>query len=141
MTNAITRLQVKKFIKASPQKVFEAWTKPEIMKLWFCPEELTPGPITADARVGGKYSGTMIGKDQSHTATGVYQEVIANKKLVFTHGWEGPARAETLVTVELHEKDGGTEVILTHERLAPEGVEGHTQGWRSTLDNLAKHLT
>jgi len=44
---------------------------------------------------------------------------------------------ETLVTVELHEKDGKTEVVLTHERFpSPEVRDEHRKGWTECLERL-----
>ncbi len=48
---------------------------------------------------------------------------------------------ETLVTIELHEKDGGTELTLTHEGLpTPTAREKHEGGWIGCLDGLDRHL-
>lgn len=137
MKTAEYKLQVSKFIKAKRDKVFEAWVQPEIMKKWGCPKELKIGEIQLDFRVGGKFRTSMLGNGDVYIATGIYQEIILNEKLVFTHGWEGPDQANTLVTVVFKDKGEGTEVVLTHERLANESsMEGHKEGWISTLDNL-----
>lgn len=141
MTAAKDHLQVSVFIQAKREKVFEAWIRPELMKKWFCPENLTPGVVEADVRVGGTYRGSMIDGSNVYTASGTYQEIAPNEKLVFTHGWEGPDRMETLVTVAFKDKDGGTEVTLTHERFASiEQAKGHEKGWVSALENLAKQF-
>ena len=49
-----------------------------------------------------------------------------------------PDPSETLVTVELHEVDGMTDIVVTHERFsALTGQEGHTIGWHCCLERLA----
>ncbi|MGJ4746938.1 SRPBCC family protein [Leptospira sp. SA-E8] len=137
MKTAEYKLQVVKFIKAKREKVFEAWTKPEIMKKWGCPKELKIGDIQMDFKVGGKFRTSMLGNGDVYIATGIYQEIVLNEKLVFTHGCEGPDRSDTLVTVLFESKNDGTEVTLTHEKLSSEAsAEGHKEGWVSTLDNL-----
>ncbi|PJZ26447.1 hypothetical protein CH352_07720 [Leptospira hartskeerlii] len=137
MKTAEYKLQISKFIKAKREKVFEAWVKPEIMKKWGCPKELKIGEIQMDFKVGGKFRTSMLGNGDVYIARGIYQEIILNEKLVFTHGWEGPDQGNTLVTVIFKDKNEGTEVILTHERLPNESsMEGHKEGWISTLDNL-----
>ncbi|WP_165782628.1 SRPBCC family protein [Leptospira neocaledonica] len=142
MKTAEYKLQVSKFIKAKREKVFEAWIQPEIMKKWGCPKELKIGEIQMDFRVGGKFRTSMLGNEDVYIATGIYQEIILNEKLVFTHGWEGPQREETLVTVIFEDKNGGTEIILTHEKLSSESsMEGHKEGWISTLENLELQFT
>jgi uncharacterized protein YndB with AHSA1/START domain len=132
-------LEVTELIRAKREKVYEAWIRPELMKKWFCPENLRPGQVAMDVRVGGAYRSEMVGEDETYTATGVYQEIVLNEKLVFTHGWEGPDRVETRVTVLFKDKDHGTEVTVIHERLEdPESLKGHKEGWKSTLKNLGK---
>ena len=43
------------------------------------------------------------------------------------------------MTVELEERDGYTELRLTHERLPSEqSRDNHTQGWSGTLDKLQR---
>jgi uncharacterized protein YndB with AHSA1/START domain len=133
------RLRVTQYIRAKPEKVFEAWTTPALMKRWFCPENLKPGVVEADVRPGGKFKGSMVGPDETFTATGIYKEIIPGRKLVFTHGWESAEEAPTLVTVEFLPKDGGTEIILTQEGFADaDETEGHREGWISTLEHLQK---
>ncbi|GBF38522.1 SRPBCC family protein [Leptospira johnsonii] len=131
------KLEISQFIKANRTRVFEAWIRPELMKKWGCPKELTIGEIKMDFRVGGKYRTIMLRDEEEYIACGEYKEIIINEKLVFTHGWEGPEREETLVTVIFEDKDGGTEILLTHEKLSNESsMKGHREGWISTLQNL-----
>lgn len=135
-------LRVSEFIKSPRAKVFKAWVDPDLMKKWFCPEGLRPGKVEADIRVGGKFRGEMIAPDATYTAMGTYQEIIPNEKIVFSHGWEGEEYHETQVTILFKDKDGGTEIILTHEGLlSKESAKGHEEGWRSTLQNWAKAFT
>lgn len=78
---------------------------------------------------------------ETHTTTGVYKEILPPQRLVFTWGWEGPDREETEVTIELKEKDGGTELTLTHARFAStESRDKHQHGWDGCLDNLSRFL-
>jgi len=142
MTPTDTRLQVKRFINATRDRVFEAWTKPELMKQWYAPGTMTVPNASSDLRVGGAYSvemkGTMNGKFVNPTVGGRYTKIVPNELLVFTWSWQGDSAPETLVTVELKEADGGTEVTLTHERFAsPEVRDRHEHGWTGCLENLA----
>jgi len=138
-----TRLQVRRFIKAPCARVFEAWTRPELMKQWFSPGPMTTPDAQSDLKSGGAYKVVMRQPDGvTFTAVGVYKEIVPDKKLVFTWGWEGGGdmggRQETLVTLEFSEKDGGTELTLTHERFAAaEETKKHLEGWNGCLDKLA----
>lgn len=137
-----TSLQITKYIAATREKVFQAWTNPEWVSRWFAPGEMTVPLAEVDARVGGQYRIQMKNKDdETFTTSGEYQEIIPNEKLVFTWGWEGPERHESIVTIELHDKEAGTEVVLTHERLEnTQSTDHHTEGWQGCLENLATRI-
>lgn len=136
-----TRLQLKKFIKAPRERVYAAWTKPELMKLWLAPGAMTVRFAETDVRVGGKYRLQMQDGANFHTAYGVYRKIVPNEKLVLTWGWEGKDVHDSLLTLEFTDRDGGTEVTLTHERFAnTEQTRQHTKGWIGCLDNLAARI-
>jgi uncharacterized protein YndB with AHSA1/START domain len=136
------RLQIKKFIGAKREKVFQAWTDPAYMKQWFAPGDMTTPLAECEAKVGGAYKVQMKNsKSETFTTTGTYKEFIPNEKLVFSWGWDGPERVETLVTVEFVDKDHGTEVILTHERFADQAsADHHAKGWEGCLASLAGRI-
>ena len=140
------KLQMKKIVKAPRAAVFDAWTKPELMKQWYAPGTMKTPEASSDLRVGGKYhvhmQGEMDGEQSSHTARGTYQKIVPNELISFTWGWDGDPSPETLVTVELKDVSGGTEVTLTHERFAAvEARDKHEQGWMGCLENLAKFVS
>ena len=140
MTNTPS-LTVTKLIRAPRDKVFEAWITPAIMDRWFCPQDLTIVDSSTDARVGGHFHASMKGPDAVYTVRGVYRELVPGKKIVFTHRWDEPQAVDTLVTVEFADRDGGTEITLTHAQLrSQESLKGHELGWRSTLDALARYF-
>lgn len=138
-----TRLQVKKFIRSARDKVFQAWIQPDMMRKWFAPGEMTVPHAEADAVVGKGYRIQMRAVDGTvNTTSGIYREIVPGKKLVFTWGWEGPERVETLVTVDFIDKDDGTEVTVTHERFTnPEQAKMHTEGWIGCLESLVRFLS
>jgi uncharacterized protein YndB with AHSA1/START domain len=72
--------------------------------------------------------------------TGVFTSIEINKSFSFTWGMEGDPR-DTLVTVELRDLDGRTELTLRHEGLpSAADRDGHGKGWNSALNKLADHL-
>jgi uncharacterized protein YndB with AHSA1/START domain len=96
-----------------------------------------------DLRVGGSFRIVMQGPDRSIEHTGVYREIDAPRRLVFT--WRSPYTGPppSLVTVECQpdpEDAARTRFTLVHARLPPEQVEPHRGGWGSILDHLATHL-
>ena len=99
-----------------------------------------------DVRVGGSYSlkvkACMPDGPEEMTVTGKYLEVRSPERLVFTWGWEGDEYTGSQVTVDFLALDGGTDLQLTHERLANAASrDRHTHGWTGTFDKLEKLLT
>jgi uncharacterized protein YndB with AHSA1/START domain len=139
----VIRAVTKRRVAAPRERVFQAWTKAEHLQRWFFPSivgEAVPH-TEVDLRVGGRYRITMHTPDGDITAMvgGTYHEVHPPEKLVFSWAWEAPQpdSSETLVTVELHDVQGETEIIITHERFpAQTGQEEHTIGWNCALERF-----
>lgn len=139
-------ITLKRRFKAPPAKIFAAWTDPEKIKGWMGPGEIRTVQAEADPRVGGRYRVLMRSPNgQEHDVSGVYREVVANQKLVFTWAWKvAPPDEphESLVTVLLKPDDGGTLLTLTHEHLFDEESRGgHEQGWIGAFEKLEKLVT
>src|SRR5205823_7243388 len=78
-------LTVSRTIRAPRQKVFDAFVKPELLKQWFGPRGFTVTDAAIDPRVDGRYRFSMRAKTgEIHTVGGVYREVAAPERLVFT---------------------------------------------------------
>jgi uncharacterized protein YndB with AHSA1/START domain len=130
-------------VAAPRERVFQAWTKAEHLQRWFFPSvngEAVPH-AEVDLRVGGRYRITMYTPEGDITAMvgGTYHEVQPPEKLVFSWAWEAPQAdsSETLVTVELQDVRGETEIIITHERFPGQpGQEEHTIGWNCALERF-----
>jgi uncharacterized protein YndB with AHSA1/START domain/DNA-binding transcriptional ArsR family regulator len=134
-------LHVTRLIKAPRARVFAAWTTPEIMK-WLGGDGCQVVDAAIDLRPGGEYRFQVKGKHGDTEIYGTYREVKAPSRLVFT--WQGTCGAcptDTLVTVDLTEKNGGTEVSITHEGFADaENRDGHNDGWTVSLRRLETAL-
>jgi uncharacterized protein YndB with AHSA1/START domain len=138
-------LEIKRQIKAPRDRVYAAWTDPAQLKQWFGPEKVQTRNLIADSRVGGKFQWDLTnpeGKDM--TIRGEYLELQPDKKIVFTWQWQDDEDWEnhtSVVTVELKDADGGTELRLIHEQLPnEESRDGHNEGWNSVLDKLGRFL-
>jgi len=129
-------------IKASPARIWAAITRPEQMIQWWGPDAGPTLSAEADVRPGGRFSIVFRLLDGSeHNPTGIYQEVVPEKKLVFTWEWAGAPERESLVTFRLEPFEGGTELTLTHERLPDEEArKSHEAGWTGLLDKLPLFL-
>lgn len=108
------------------QAVFEAWTRPEIFRLWWAPASM--GAVLSgceiDARAGGGYRITFGEGADSATFFGRYLEVTPPARLVWTNE-ESPEAPVTTVIFE--DQDGRTRLTLSElypaAELVPE-VEG-----------------
>ena len=92
-------LTLKRRIKASPAKVFAAWTDPKLMARWLGPVGTVELTAKTDVRVGGRYEMKMRMPDDEHNVSGVYREIIPNEKLVFTWAWRTMPERESVVTI------------------------------------------
>ncbi len=134
-------LEIKRFIKASPDRVYAAWTDPVQLKKWFGPENVQTRNLIADARVGGRFRWDCTDPEGKQvTISGEYRELQPGKKIVFTwqleedEDWKNHS---SVVTVELSDREGGTEVRLTHIQLpSEESRDSHHEGWNSVLEKL-----
>ncbi len=81
-------LVLTRIIDAPPEKLFRAWTEPEIMKQWFVPRPWTISKAETDLRPGGASLIVMRNPEgEEFPNRGVYLEVIPNRKLVFTDAY------------------------------------------------------
>jgi uncharacterized protein YndB with AHSA1/START domain len=135
------RLVIRKLIPASREEVFAAWSDPAGMRYWMCPGDVILAEAQLDFRVGGRFRILMKGEREDYEHSGTYQEIEPPSKLSFTWISAGTDLKTTLVTVQFFERDGGTELILTHERLpSADRVRRHLGGWAQIADRLAEHL-
>jgi predicted enzyme related to lactoylglutathione lyase len=96
-------------------------------------------------RAGGDYrfrvQSETFGQLEVH---GTYREVRRPAKLVYTWNWSGDPKlefGESVVTVDFVDRDGATEVQITHEGLPSEEIkQDHNEGWNGCLDKLEKYL-
>jgi uncharacterized protein YndB with AHSA1/START domain len=140
-TVTVPALVLRRTYNVPRQRVFDAWTKPEIAAMFLGPGEVKTRDIKMDVRPGGRYSLTMLTPDGDMNVGGVYRDVRAPERLSMTWRWEEDNKADefdTLLTLEFNEVDGGTELVLTHEQLASmESRERHTEGWTAIVDQLS----
>jgi len=131
-------LSMTRTIAAPRERVFEAWSQPQHLKLWFGPSQEFETEAEVDLRVGGRYKLRMKHPSgASHTVFGEYVAIEAPEKLVYTWSWESGMATDTLVSVEFRDLDGQTEVELTHERLpSDESCAEHTKGWTGCINRL-----
>jgi|SRR5579884_2046764 uncharacterized protein YndB with AHSA1/START domain/predicted enzyme related to lactoylglutathione lyase len=141
MQTTLPALVIRRILPASPERVYQAWTKPSLATEFICPEGVTVEHVALDVRVGGAYHIAMrVSNGEVWTVRGVYQDVQPGKRLSMTWKWDedDPAdEQETLLTLDFAPHGRGTELTLTHERFASEeSRSSHEQGWNSMLDKM-----
>lgn len=135
-------LTIRRRLKASPAKVFAAWTDPEKIKSWFGPGEVRCTHAAFDLRVGGHYVIAATSPDgEKFQVGGTLREIVPDQKLVYTWAWQSTPERESLVTVEFQPDGDGTLLTLRHEQFADdEARDRHQHGWNGALDKMEKYL-
>lgn len=136
-------LTLHRTINAPVEKVYAAWTDPELLRRWFSPGDTVVTRAVAEVTVGGTFLIEMRRADGKHRLTrGLYREVVPNHRLVHTWRWDG-SDVESLVTVEFEPgPEGTTRLTLTHSRFAEVEVrDEHEYGWAACLRKLQTLLT
>ncbi|MGH9367504.1 MAG: SRPBCC family protein [Thermoanaerobaculia bacterium] len=141
-----TTLRITRTYAAPREKVFRAWTEPQTLGKWFAPSDEYRTAVTElDVRPGGRYNIEMRHEGKVYSVRGIFRVVRPPEKLVFTWQWENePDRGDagdTLVTVDLFDRAGRTELVLTHERFPSETLrDEHEKGWTGCLGRLERLL-
>jgi uncharacterized protein YndB with AHSA1/START domain len=135
---------VTRTFNAPARLVYDAWTKPELLKLWWAPKSIGIPLLSceADVRVGGTYR-FVFGHDASQTMAffGRYIEVTPHARLVWTNE-EGDG-GEAVTTVTFEEKGGKTLLVLHERHPSKEAVDdaiGFGEGLRETFEQLDELL-
>lgn len=137
-TDPETIARCERIVAAPIERVWAAWTQPDLLARWYCPNPDLALDVRADVRPGGAYRVDMGG---SYIATGTYTEVAEPRLLAFTWRWEHEEDT-SWVRVELGEVEGGTRVELVHGGFPDaEDARGHAEGWELELDRLAGLLS
>ena len=125
--------------------VFDAWTKPDLLRRWWAPKSFGVSLFECeqDLRVGGAYR-YAFGRDANtpEVFTGRYLEVDPPSRLVLTQVYERLAHiGEAVVTADFEESQGKTRLTLRQLFPSKEALEGALasgmeRGMRVTLDQL-----
>jgi uncharacterized protein YndB with AHSA1/START domain len=138
-------ITITRVFDAPRELVFKAWTEPERFVSWFGPAdaEVPLSTVSMDVRPGGAWRATMLaGPGHQIHWKGVYHEVVAPERLVFTIT-DQPEGEQEVVTVLLSDLgDDKTEMVFHRGggHLPPEEYPRAKQGWSGFFDRMADHL-
>jgi uncharacterized protein YndB with AHSA1/START domain len=145
-------LVLRRMLRTTPERAFAAWTSPVHIQQWMRPEPGMVVPLVhMDLREGGRFRIQMKNPDGEYfTAAGVFREVRAPERLVYTWDWEkdgggtqfGEVEGKpSLITVEFLKRGEQTEFVMTHTRFATvESRDSHAQGWSRAVENFGNFL-
>lgn len=137
-------LKMTRHFDAPPDRVFRAFADPEQLATWWGPKGMSVSHHEIDVREGGAWRTTMRSEaGEDHTVSGVYREIKAPNRLVFTWGWErdGVRGHETIVTIDLIEDGDRTRLTFLQEIFESEDMrDAHQGGWLSSFDCLSASL-
>ncbi|MFD4421714.1 SRPBCC domain-containing protein [Agromyces sp. NPDC058484] len=138
---------ITRIFDAPRELVWQAWTEEADAAEWWHPRGISikPGSVAIDVRVGGRYAYTMVddATGDEYPTAGVYREIVAPERLVYT--WRSPGDDDAIapvITVTLRELGGDRTEMQFHLRgiAARPGDENVYDGWDSAFDLLAEHL-
>lgn len=135
-------VMVSAVFKASPARLYQAWTDPEELTRWFgrTPNSLKRAEV--DLRVGGAWRFSFA--EEEGALLGEYVEIVPDERLVFT--WRHEKRVESgrieatpvsQVTVRFEPEGAGARLTVRHEGvLAEEGRRNVGGGWSGCIGHL-----
>jgi uncharacterized protein YndB with AHSA1/START domain len=123
---------------APRERVFEAWTRPEHIAVWWDPAKVRLAECEIDLRPGGAFKFVMRGSQGIPPFTGVYREIAPPDHLVFE-------AMGSIGRVVLRDTDGETRMTVTIECQSAEQLDqfvkmGVDVGTAQTLDNLVAYM-
>ena len=143
-------LVLTRIFNAPPEKVFQAWTEPELLTQWFAPLPWTTPQAELDVQPGGANFIVMRSPEgEDFPNSGVYLEVVKNERLVFTdaytRAWEPSAQPFMTVILTFEDIGGKTRYTARVRHWTAADRERHEQmgfhqGWGQCADQLAELL-
>ena len=142
---ALPTIVITREFDAPPDRVFRAYTDPELVVQWLGPRRLTMRIDRYDARTGGAYRYWHVDTDGTEYGFfGAFHEVRPNDRIVQTFTWDGEPDGVSLDTVRFEALGGRTRVTTTsvvdsmeaRDGILASGMEtGVTEGYER-LDEL-----
>jgi uncharacterized protein YndB with AHSA1/START domain len=136
-------LVVRKTIRATPERLFEAWTRPDELKKWWGPQPVTCVDAAVDLTVSGGYRiANQFPNGDVVWITGEFEVIEPPKRLVYSWRLGTGTGPSERVTVTFEARGANTEVTVTHERIPGIPVRDvHQQGWVGCLDGLDDYIS
>jgi uncharacterized protein YndB with AHSA1/START domain len=139
MPNSVSLHRV---LKASPEKVFRAFTDATAIASWLPPYGFLCTVQHMKAEKGGTFKMTFINfsTGNGHSFGGTYVEIKPNEFLKYTDKFDDPnLPGEMTTSVSLRKTMVGTEIKILQEGI-PDAIPAEMcyLGWQESLDKLMK---
>ncbi len=128
---------------ASAAEVYEAWTEPDVMRLWLAPGPNVVIQSEADVRIGGALLIRTQAPDGTvHTINGTYRDLVPAVRIAMTWTYTGPfaliCGMETLIEISIHaDSDAETTMTFAQSRFASDEAEAaYEADWPSCFEKL-----
>jgi len=141
-TNNTNTIRLNRVLRATPEKVYRAFTDAAAMAKWLPPNGFTGEVHHLDARVGGTYkmSFTNFTTGSSHSFGGEFLELKPYEHIRYTDRFDDPnLPGEINTTIRLNKVSVGTELNIVQEGVpAVIPADACYLGWQESLTLLAK---
>ena len=139
MSNSVS---LHRILKASPEKVFRAFTDATAIASWLPPYGFLCSVQQMNAETGGtfKMSFTNFSTGNGHSFGGTYVDIKPNEFLKYTDRFDDPdLPGEMTTSVSLRKTSSGTEIKIMQEGI-PSAIPAEMcyLGWQESLEKLAK---
>ena len=139
---ANNRVSLHRVLKASPEKVFRAFTEPNAMAAWLPPYGFLCTVHEMNPKVGGSFKMSFhnFSTGNGHSFGGKYLEIKPNEFIKYTDKFDDPnLPGEMTTSVSLRKVIGGTEMKVLQEGIPSMiPVEMCYLGWQDSLDKLMR---
>lgn len=142
-------------LNAPIERVWSAWTYPELIKQWWGPANYSCPDARMDVRVGGKSILAMQGPDgRVQYSGGTYEEIVPNRKIITTDqftdkegnlitakeaGLPGDWPDTMRVTIEFkYLGENQSQINIIHEGIPKEMHDDCVSGWSTSIDKLQR---
>jgi uncharacterized protein YndB with AHSA1/START domain len=138
-------LTVSRVIDAPRALVFQAWTDPAQVARWWGPKGFVTTHCDMDIRPNGRYRVCMRSPEGTdHWKIGIYREIFAPERIVFTFAWEDAAGRpgnETTITVTFEALGQKTRLTLSQTGFDTiDNRDSHIKGWTSCLERFGEYM-
>jgi len=123
--------------------VFDAWSKPEYLRLWYGCQQMGTPVCELDFREGGQWRVALRDPtDVDHVFSGEYRAIERPDRLVFTERYEVVPGSDHVVTLTFSEQNGVTTLAMNILHQSAQHRDGHLQsGMEESLSRLDELVT